>query len=102
MSGIMDVLTAQYPPPLPAVSLVYEDGRVVYRAGEAVAPPGRRQLVTKAAKKLLERCRRGHLYTPENVQMRPGGHRRCVECRRIQNAKKRAPRKSRAKENPCV
>jgi hypothetical protein len=34
--------------------------------------------------------------------MRPGGHRRCLECQRNLNAKKRATRKSLAKENPCV
>ena len=102
MSGIMDVLIPQYPPPLPAVSLIYEDGRVVYRDGETVAPHGRRQLLTKVVKKPLDHCKRGHLYTAENTQMRPGGHRRCLECQRNLNAKRRATRKSLAKENPCV
>lgn len=56
------------------------------------AAKGRISTIGKAR---LTHCKRGHEFTPENTHLRPNGHRQCIACRAVDNAKRREKRAAR-------
>ena len=75
--------------PLPDLTIEKIDNELGYQRGNIRWATKSEQAQNR---RLRKRCKRSHLFTPENTGFRKGGGRRCRECDRQDNRKCRAQR----------